>query len=253
MKMFDLTGKVAVVTGGGTGLGKIIAKAYVDAGASVVITGRRENVLKEATSEIGGGGDKVLVVKADVTRREDVDNLTERALSKFGKVDILVNNAGINIVKPLLSLTEDEWDAVVDTSLKGYFNCCQAIGKGMVERQSGSVINMTSVFGLVGLMNLSPYSTSRGGIVQLTKALAVEWGRYNVRVNAIAPSYIRAGMALRDIEADEKILKQNLRMIPMGRGGEPHEIAGPAIFLASDASGFVTGTVIPVDGGWTAW
>jgi len=251
--MFDLTGKVAVVTGGGTGLGKIIAKAYVDAGASVVITGRRENVLKEATSEIGGGGDKVLVVKADVTRREDVDNLTERALSKFGKVDILVNNAGINIVKPLLSLTEDEWDAVVDTSLKGYFNCCQAIGKGMVERQSGSVINMTSVFGLVGLMNLSPYSTSRGGIVQLTRTLAVEWGRYNVRVNAIAPSYIRAGMALRDIEADEKILKQNLRMIPMGRGGEPQEIAGPAIFLASDASGFVTGTVIPVDGGWTAW
>lgn len=182
-----------------------------------------------------------------------MDAMTEKALSEFGKIDVLVNNAGINMVKPLLTLNEDEWDAVIDTSLKGYFNCCQAIGKGMVERQSGSIINMTSVFGLVGLMNLAPYATSRGGIVQLTKALAVEWGRNNVRVNALAPSYIRAGIALRDIESDERILKQNLRMIPMGRGGEPHEIAGPAVFLASAASSFITGAVITVDGGWTAW
>ena len=251
--MFELTGKSAVITGGGTGLGKIIAKAFIEAGASVAIAGRREKVLEEAAADIGGAEGKVLAVKTDITRREDVDALTENALGKFGKIDILVNNAGINVVKPLLSMSEAEWDSVIDTSLKGFFNCCQAIGKGMVERQSGSVINMTSVFGLVGLMNLSPYATSRGGIVQLTKALAVEWGRYNVRVNAIAPSYIRAGIALRDIESDERILKQNLRMIPMGRGGEPHEIAGPAVFLASDASTFITGTVIPVDGGWVAW
>jgi NAD(P)-dependent dehydrogenase (short-subunit alcohol dehydrogenase family) len=198
-------------------------------------------------------GEKVLAVKADVTQSVEVDNLVEKALSKFGHIDILVNNAGINIVKPFLAMSEAEWDSVMDTSLKGYFNCCQAVGKGMVERQSGSVINITSVFGLVGFMNISPYITSRGGIVQLTKALAVEWGRYNVRVNAIAYSYMRAGIAFKNIEADEKILKQNLRMIPMGRGGEPHEVPGVAVFLASDASTFVTGDTILVDGGWTAW
>jgi NAD(P)-dependent dehydrogenase (short-subunit alcohol dehydrogenase family) len=249
--MFDLKGKSAIVTGGGTGIGELIAKAFVEAGASIVISGRRENILKEAAARMGG--EKVLTVVADVTKRGDVDNLVEKASNKFGKIDILVNNAGINVVKPFLNMSEAEWDSVIDTSLKGCFNCCQAIGKGMVERKSGSVINITSVFGLVGFMNISPYITSRGGIVQFTKALAVEWGRDNVRVNAIAYSYMRAGLAFQNIEADERILKQNLRMIPMGRGGEPHEVPGVAVFLASDASTFVTGDTILVDGGWTAW
>lgn len=251
--MFSLEGKTAIITGGGTGIGELIAKAFVESGASVVISGRREDVLNEAAARMDRAGEKVLTVGADVTQRGEVDHLVERALNKFGNIDILVNNAGINVVKPFLDMSEAEWDAVVDTSLKGYFNCCQAVGKGMVERQSGSVINITSVFGLVGFMNISPYVTSRGGIVQFTKALAVEWGRHNVRVNAIAYSYMRAGIAFKNIEADERILKQNLRMIPMGRGGEPHEVPGVAVFLASDASTFVTGDTILVDGGWTAW
>jgi len=251
--MFSLKGKKAIITGGGTGIGELIAKAFVESGGSVVISGRREDVLKETAARIDPEGEKVLTVKADVTKRVEVENLAEKAVDKFGNIDILVNNAGINVVKPFLAMSEAEWDAVMDTSLKGCFNCCQAVGKGMVERKSGSVINITSVFGLVGFMNLAPYVTSRGGIVQFTKALAVEWGRYNVRVNAIAYSYMRAGIAFKNIEADEKILKQNLRMIPIGRGGEPHEVPGVAVFLASDASTFVTGDTIRVDGGWTAW
>lgn len=251
--MFELTGKSAIVTGGGTGLGKVIAGALVKAGASVLITGRREEVLKDAVAEIGGSDGKIIFAKTDVKRREDVDAMTEKALSAFGKIDILVNNAGINIVKPFLRYTEKEWDDVVDTTLKGCFHCCQAVGQGMVERGSGSIINMTSVIGITPLMNLSPYATSRGGIVTLTKALAVEWGRNNVRVNAIAPSYIRAGMSIGDIENDEKILKQNMRRIPLGRAGEADEVPGAVVFLASEASTFITGTVIPIDGGWTAW
>ena len=178
--------------------------------------------------------------------------MAAKTFERFGKVDILVNNAGVNNVKPFMDLSEEEWDTVVDTSLKGYYNCCQAFCKDMLQRKSGSVINMTSVFGAVGLMNLSPYSTSRGGIVLMSKSLAIEWARSNVRVNALAPSYMRAGLGYKDIESNEMVLKLNLRMIPMKRGGEAWEIHGPALFLASDASTFVTGTVLFVDGGWTA-
>ncbi len=253
MKMFDLTGKVAVVTGGGTGLGEAAAKALAEAGASLVLCGRRQEPLEKVASEIRAGGGKALPIVTDVARREEVESMAAEALKTFGKVDILVNNAGINIVKPFLKLTEEEWDAVFNTNLKGCFYCCQAIGKGMVERKSGSVINMVSVFGLTGFMNLSPYIASKGAIVQLTRALAVEWARHNVRVNAIAPSYIKTEMTKRDIESDEKILQFNLSKIPMRRGGEPGELAGAVVFLASEASSFVTGDTIAVDGGWLAW
>lgn len=253
MKIFDLTGKVAVVTGGGTGLGEAAAKALAEAGASLVVCGRRQEPLEKVASEIQSAGGKALPLKMDVSRREEVESVASEALRTFGKVDILVNNAGINIVKPFLKLTEEDWDAVLNINLKGCFYCCQAIGKGMVERKSGSIINMVSVFGLTGFMNISPYIASKGAIVQLTKALAVEWGRHNVRVNAIAPSYIRTDMTKRDIESDERILQFNLGKIPMRRGGEPSELAGVVVFLASDASSFITGDTIAVDGGWLAW
>ena len=253
MKMFDLTGKTAVVTGGGTGLGEAAARALAEAGASLVLCGRRLDHLEKVASEIQSAGGRALPIVTDVARREDVEAMASEALKAFGKVDILVNNAGINIVKPFLKLTEEEWDAVLNTNLKGCFYCCQALGKGMVEQRSGSIINMVSVFGLRGFMNLSPYIASKGAIVQLTKALAVEWARHNVRVNAIAPSYIKTEMTKRDIESDEKVLQFNLSKIPMRRGGEPEELAGIVVFLASEASSFVTGETIAVDGGWLAW
>jgi len=250
MKMFELTGKVAVVTGGGTGLGEAAARALAEAGASVVLSGRRRENLEKVAADIQSNGGQALPVVADVSRREDVESMAAGALRAYGKIDILVNNAGINIAKPFLDLTEEEWDAVLNTNLKGCFYCCQAIGKGMVEQGSGSIINMVSVFGLRGFMNLSPYIASKGAIVQFTKALAVEWGRHNVRVNAIAPSYIKTEMTKRDIESDERVLKFNLGKIPMRRGGEPHEIGGIVVFLASEASSFVTGETVAVDGGW---
>lgn len=253
MKIFDLTGKVAVVTGGGTGLGEAAAKALAEAGASLAICGRRQEPLDKVAAEIKSGGGEALPIVMDVSRREDVEAMAAKVLGAFGSVDILVNNAGINIVKPFLKLSEEEWDAVLNTNLKGCFYCCQALGKGMVERKSGSIINMVSVFGLTGFMNLSPYIASKGAVVQLTKALAVEWARHNVRVNAIAPSYIKTEMTRRDIESDEKILQFNLSKIPMRRGGEPEELAGLVVFLASEASSFVTGETIAVDGGWLAW
>ena len=219
MELFDLTGKVAVVTGGGSGLGELAAKALANAGAALVLSGRNLEALQKVASEIEAGGGKASAVRADVTRRDEVERMTQEALQAFGKIDILVNNAGINIVKPFLKLTEGEWDVVINTNLKGVFHCCQAIGKGMVERKSGSVINIVSVFGLTGFMNLAPYISSKGAVVQLTKALAVEWARHNVRVNAIAPSYMKAGMAKRDIESDEKILQFNINKIPMRREG----------------------------------
>jgi len=224
-----------------------------EAGASLVLCGRRQELLQKVASEIQADGGQALPIKMDVTRREQVESMASEALRTFGKVDILVNNAGINIVKPFLKLAEEDWDAVLNTNLKGCFYCCQAIGKGMVERKSGSIINIVSVFGLTGFMNISPYIASKGAIVQLTKALAVEWARHNVRVNAIAPSYIQTEMTKRDIESDKRILQFNLSKIPMRRGGQPNEVAGAVVFLASEASSFVTGETIAVDGGWLAW
>ncbi len=218
-----------------------------------MLCGRRQELLQKVASEIQADGGQALPIKMDVTRREEVESMASEALRTFGKVDILVNNAGINIVKPFLKLAEEDWDAVLNTNLKGCFYCCQAIGKGMVERKSGSIINIVSVFGLTGFMNISPYIASKGAIVQLTKALAVEWARHNVRVNAIAPSYIQTEMAKRDIESDKRILQFNLSKIPMRRGGQPNEVAGAVVFLASEASSFVTGETIAVDGGWLAW
>lgn len=242
-----------MITGGGTGLGEAIAKAMAKAGAYVVICGRRQEALDKVVEEIHGSGGKALAIRADVSKREDVDALASESFKAFGKVDILVNNAGINLVKPFLSLEEADWDAVMNTNLTGCFYCCQAFGKGMVERRYGSVINMVSVFGLRGFLNISPYIASKGAIVQLTKGLAVEWGRYNVRVNAIAPSYIVTEMAQRDIESDERIKQFNLSKIPMRRAGQPDEVAGLAVFLGTDASSFITGETIGVDGGWLAW
>src|SRR5208282_4840697 len=173
--------------------------------------------------------------------------------ASFGQIDILVNNAGVNVVKPFVDLTEEEWDRVIDTNLKGYFLCSRAVGREMIKRKSGCVINNASVFGLTGFMNLAPYIASKGGVVQLTKALAVEWARFNIRVNCIAPSYIVTEMAKKDIEANPKILEQNLRKIPLKRAGEPREVGDVVVFLASNAASFVTGETLAIDGGWLAW
>lgn len=253
LEVFSLKGKTAIVTGASKGLGEAIAISMAEAGANLVLAGRDEAALKRVGAKIVSKGAKSIAVRADVLNSKDVQAMTDRAMAEFGQIDILVNNAGINIVKPFIDLTEEEWDRVLDTNLKGYFLCAQTVGREMLKKKSGCVINNASVFGRTGFMNISPYIASKGGVVQFTKALAVEWARFNIRVNCIAPSYIVTEMAKRDIETNPKVLEQNLKKIPMRRGGEPREVGDVSVFLASDAASFVTGETIAIDGGWLAW
>jgi len=253
LEIFSLKGRTAIVTGGSKGLGEAIALSMADAGANLVITGRDEASLAKVAAAVTAKGAKCIPMKIDVLKKADIKEMTDKTLAEFGKIDILVNNAGINVVKPLLKITEEDWDRVLDTNLKGYFFCAQAVAPYMIEQKSGCIINNASIFGRTGFMNLSPYIASKGGVVQLTKAMAVEWARFNVRTVCIAPSYIVTEMAKRDIEANPQILEQNLKKIPMRRGGEPREVGDVCVFLASDAASFVTGETIAIDGGWLAW
>lgn len=253
MEVFSLKGRTAIVTGGSKGLGEAIALSMADAGANLVLTGRDEESLSKVTDAVRTKGVKCLPMVIDVLKSADIKEMTDKTLAEFGKIHILVNNAGINIVKPLLKITEEDWDRVLDTNLKGYFFCAQAVAPHMIEQKSGCIINNASIFGRTGFMNLSPYIASKGGVVQLTKAMAVEWARFNVRSVCIAPSYIMTEMAKRDIEANPKILEQNLKKIPLRRGGEPREVGDVCVFLASDAASFITGETIAIDGGWLAW
>jgi len=253
LDVFSLKGRTAIVTGGGRGLGAATAIGFAEAGADVVIADREEDGFAEVNAKVRSNGVKCLPVKMDVLKTADVRAMVDKTMAEFGKIDILFNNAGINIVKPFMKITEDDWDKVLDINLKGYYLCAQAVGEVMIQNKKGVVINNASVFGRTGFMNLSPYLASKGGVVQLTKGLAVEWGRFNIRVCCIAPSYIMTDMAKRDIEVNPKILEQNIKKIPMRRAGQPEEVANVVVFLASDAASFVTGDTLGIDGGWLAW
>lgn len=253
LERFSLKGKTAIVTGASQGLGEAIALGMAEAGADVVLAARNLDRLDKLQADIKGKGAKCIAVKTDVLKADDIEDMVDQTLSEFGKIDILVNNAGVNVVKPLLKISEEEWDRVLDTNLKGYFLCAKAVAPKMIESKSGAIINNASVFGRTGFMNLSPYIASKGGVVLLTQAMAVEWARFNVRVNCIAPSYIITEMAQRDIAANPKILEQNIKKIPMRRAGEPREVADVCVFLASEAASFMTGETVAIDGGWLSW
>ena len=253
LDVFSLKGKTAIVTGASQGLGEAIAIGFAEAGADLVLTARNAEKLEDLAGRLSEKGSKCIPVQTDVLNSDDIQNMVDQTMSEFGKIDILVNNAGINIVKPFVDLTEDDWDRVLDTNLKGYFLCAQKVGLEMLKAKNGVVINNASVFGRTGFMNIASYIASKGGVVQLTKALAVEWARFNVRVLCIAPSYIVTEMAARDIESNPKIREQNVRKIPMRRGGEPREVADVTVFLASEAASFMTGETVAIDGGWLAW
>lgn len=250
---FSLKGKTAIVTGASQGIGESIALGMAEAGANVVLAARNTEKLDSVAAQIEAFGGKCIKVKTDVQKQADIEAMVGAAVAAFGKVDCLVNNAGINLVKPALKITEDEWDSVLDTNLKAYFLGSQAAARVMIENGGGTIINNASIFGLRGFPNISPYISSKGGVVQLTRGLAVEWSRKGIRVNCVAPGYIVTEMAKRDIESNPAILEQNLSKIPMKRGGDPREISDVIVFLASEASSYLTGQIISIDGGWSAY
>jgi NAD(P)-dependent dehydrogenase (short-subunit alcohol dehydrogenase family) len=247
---FDLTGQKAIVTGAGRGLGHHMAVALAQAGADLALASRTIEDLERTANEIRALGTKALVVEVDVTRLEDIHRMVDCVLDDYGRIDILVNNAGCNVRKPSVEITEEDWGLVVGTNLKGAFFCAQAVGSQMIAQRKGKIINIGSGTSLFGFPEIVPYCASRGGIVQMTKALAAEWAPYCVNVNAIAPGWFETSQT-EVLFRNEAWLKSILERIPWGRTGEPEDLAGLTIFLASDASDYVTGQTIFVDGGFT--
>lgn len=248
---FRLNDQVAIVTGGNKGIGRTIALCLAQAGAHVVVTGRTKQELEEVCSEIRQLGNRALGVEMDVRNETDVGKMVAEALEVFGRIDVLVNNAGISQVLPAEDHTEEVWDAILDTNLKGVFLCSQAVGRQMIKQKRGSIVNMSSQAGTVGLLNHAAYCASKGGVNSLTRVLALDWAPHNVRVNAVAPTVIRTPMTDK-VFADQKVRAELTAKIPLGRFGEPEDVAGAVIFLASEASSMITGHVLLVDGGWTA-
>jgi len=251
MTLFDLTGKVALVTGGGRGLGRGIAFALAQAGADVAVTSRTKSQLEETAKAIEALGRRAFAVTCDVTQPESIEKTVEAVLDRFGRLDILVNAAGVNERMPSLEVTPELWDLIVDTNLKGTFFCCQAAAKVMKEQGGGKIINIGSLASEIGLPRRVPYTAAKSGVLGLTKALAVEWASYNICVNAIGPGYYRTEMT-EPLFADKEWTKKLLARIPMKRAGLPEDLAGAVIFLASKASDYITGQIIYVDGGFLA-
>jgi NAD(P)-dependent dehydrogenase (short-subunit alcohol dehydrogenase family) len=252
--MFDLKGEKAIVTGGGQGLGKEMALALAEAGADVAVVQRRVEVAEQTAEEIIKLGRDSFAMKVDVRKAEDIRNMVAAAKDRFGKIDILINNAGIGQGVPALDMTEEDWDSMIDIHLKGTFLCSQMVGREMVKQKKGSIINIASMSGFI-VNRPQPqahYNAAKAGVVMLTKNLAMEWAKYNIRVNAIAPGYIKTPL-LAQYLGPGKIGEEWVKLTPMGRLGEPFELKGLALFLASKASSFVTGATIVIDGGYTCW
>ncbi|WP_366922249.1 glucose 1-dehydrogenase [Metallumcola ferriviriculae] len=247
----DVKGKVAVVTGSSKGIGFGMAQGLAYYGADLVIVSRNIDEAAAAAESIKEFGGKAIALKCDVTKKADIKNMVDTTLKEFGKIDILINNAGMNIRKPLVEYEEEEYDKVIATNLKGIFLVGQAVARVMMEQKSGKIINISSIFGGVAMANQAAYASSKGGINQLTRVMAVELAPFNVNVNAIAPAYIKTPMTQGWL-SDEERLKEILGSTPMGRTGELSDLVGPAVFLSSEASSFITGHILYVDGGWLA-
>ncbi len=247
----DLTSKVAVVIGGTSGIGRTLAIGLAHAGADVVATGRREDMVRSAATEIQSIGRRSLAIACDVGKRESIEALHSAVCSQFGHVDILINSAGITRRTPTLKVDEQEWNEIFETNLTGVLRTCQIFGRSMIERKSGRIINIASVSAGRGFFEVAAYAASKAGLVSLTKTLAVEWAKYNVCINAIAPGVFRTDLnkALLDgtPRGEEFIIRT-----PMRRFGKLEELVGAAVFLSSDAASFVTGHVLAVDGGFLA-
>lgn len=247
-QLFDLTGKLAIVTGASRGLGQYFARALAGAGADLVITSRTLASLGPFRRELEELGRRVLPLELDVTEFESIQAMMAEAFQAFGKIDVLVNNAGCNIRKAALEVTWDDWNTILDTNLRGPFFVAQAAARHMVTQHSGRIINIGSVTSVCGYAGLGPYGASRGGIKQLTMSLADDWGPYGITVNCLAPGWFKTTQNQVLYENQEWVEYLTDR-IPLRRPGQPHDLDGALLFLASDASCYVTGQTLLVDGG----
>lgn len=251
---FSLAGQVGIVTGGGQGLGRVFCRAFAEAGADVVVAEINPTTGPQTVCDVTERGCCGLYVETDVQDRASIDAMVEATLDRFGRIDFLMNNAGITIWDPAESVTEEQWRQVMDVNLNGLFFCCQAVGRVMIERGGGRIINIASMSGLIVNypQNQASYNTSKAAVIHLTRSLAAEWAHHNIRVNAIAPGYMATPMAQPFFD-DPDYGGVWMSAIPMNRPGQPEELAPLAVFLASEASSYVTGTTIVIDGGYTVW
>lgn len=249
MSKFDLTDKVAIITGGGTGIGRAIALEFARAGANSTIASRNLGNLEKVAEEVKSMGKRCLAIATDIRIPEQVDKMVQQTVNEFGRVDIMVNNAGASFMCPVDDLSPNGWDAIVNINLKGTFLCSKAAGKVMIQQKAGKIINITSVAGIDGSPLMAHYGAAKAGVVDFTKSLAIEWAKHNITVNAIAPGLIETEGVKAQMELDPDGVKEILERVPLGRYGQPEEIAYAAIFLASEASSFITGETLVVRGG----
>ena len=251
LSQFSLEGRVALVTGGSRGIGRATAIGFARAGADVVVTSRKLPDLEVVADEIKGLGRRSLAVSAHVGRLEEIESLLEKVVAEFGRIDILVNNAGTSpVFTPVLDLEERAWDALMNLNLKGLFFLSQAVARVMKEKGGGKIINVASVDGFKPEVNIGAYAISKAGVIMATKVMAQEWAQYNIRVNAIAPGMIHTRLLDSHWVVAPEDKGEILKKIPAGRIAEPEELAGAMIYLASDASSYVTGQTFTVDGGY---
>jgi len=254
LELYSLEGRVAVVTGGGRGIGLEIGRALGEAGASVVVADIDPATREAAAKTLADGGADAIAMGVDVTDTASVNALADQVMERFGRVDVLVNNAGVSRLTAALDMSDDEWRWVMEVNANAVFWCSRAFGRHMVAAGKGSIVNLGSMSGII--INrpqfAAHYMTSKAATHQITKALAVEWAQNGVRVNAIAPGYIGTEMTMQ-LKTMPEVYAKNIDMTPMGRFGTPREIASTALFLASDASSYFTGSILSVDGGYTAW
>lgn len=247
--LFDLTGKAAIVTGAARGLGRAFAIGLAAAGADVLASDVLDT--SETVVEIKKSGRKAVGIKIDVTKKADIEKMVAAAVSEFGKVDILVNNAGIVRSAPAENMSEKDWDDVINVNLKGQFLCAQAVGKQMIaQKKGGRIVNIASVAGILGSAASASYCASKAGVILMTKTMAIEWAPHGIRVNAVCPGIFTTDMTV-DFLKDPNFAQMIKTRIPMGRTGNPEELAGTVLYLASEASSYTTGHALVADGGWT--